>query len=316
MLTMKIGVQTAHTIDALGIDGAFDAYRAAGFDCVDLNLDDRPKISWNELRDGVEDPFFASEEGYMPFVNAVNAASKRTGVKIGQVHAPFPLGFRGLEKANERGLRWAKTSIEICRLFDCDKIVIHPLFDGSLRQHPTTRDEEFEMNIPFYSALIPLLRKYHIICCLENMWAQDWQTKKIYSTVCSDMSDACKYIDRLNEIAGEKLFGFCLDIGHLALCSLDNYDAIRELGDRLVTLHIHDNQGGIDDNHVIPYMGIIYWERFIRGLADAGYNGTLSFETAGQYRKVPTDLLPTMLNWTADIGRYFDKRIAEIRSGK
>ena len=43
MLTMKIGVQTAHTIDALGIDGAFDAYRAAGFDCVDLNLDDRPK---------------------------------------------------------------------------------------------------------------------------------------------------------------------------------------------------------------------------------------------------------------------------------
>ena len=63
-------------------------------------------------------------------------------------------------------------------------------------------------------------------------------------------------------------------------------------------------------------MGIIYWERFIRGLADAGYNGTLSFETAGQYRKVPTDLLPTMLNWTADIGRYFDKRIAEIRSGK
>ena len=34
MLTMKIGVQTAHTIDALGIDGAFDAYRAAGFDCV------------------------------------------------------------------------------------------------------------------------------------------------------------------------------------------------------------------------------------------------------------------------------------------
>lgn len=313
---MKIGVQTATSIDRLGIDGAFDAYRDAGFDCVDLNLDDRLTISWDEMRDGTEDPFFGDENNYMSFVKAVKAASERTGVAIGQVHAPFPLGFRGCEKANERGLRWGNISIEICHFLGCDKIVIHPLFEGSLRQNPTSREEEREMNIPFYSSFIPLLKKYKITCCLENMWAQDWQTKKIYHTVCSDMGDACGYIDRLNEIAGEKLFGFCLDIGHLALCGLDNYHSIMQLGDRLVTLHIHDNQGGIDDNHVIPYMGIIYWERFIRGLAESGYNGTLSFETAGQYKKVPTDFIATSLKWTADTGRYFNKRITEARSAK
>ncbi len=313
---MKIGVQTGCSIDALGIDAAFDAYRDAGFDCVDLNLDDRTTISWNEFRDGVEDPFFGDKKNYMAFVDAIRAASERTGVAIGQVHAPFPLGFRGLEKANERGLRWAKISIEICHMLGCDKIIIHPIFEGSMRLNPTTKAEEFEINIPFYSALIPLLREYKITCCLENMWGQDWQTKKIYHAICSEMSDACRYIDKLNEIAGEKLFGFCLDIGHLLLCGLDNYNSIMELGDRLVALHIHDNQGGNDDNHVIPYTGVIIWERFIRGIADSGYQGTLSFETGGQYRKVPKDFLPTALKWTADVGRYFDKRITEMRNAK
>ena len=148
------------------------------------------------------------------------------------------------------------------------------------------------------------------------MWGQDWQTKKIYHAICSEMSDACRYIDKLNEIAGENLFGFCLDIGHLLLCGLDNYNSIMELGHRLVALHIHDNQGGNDDNHVIPYTGVIIWERFIRGIADSGYQGTLSFETGGQYRKVPKDFLPTALKWTADVGRYFDKRITEMRNAK
>lgn len=53
------------------------------------------------------------------------------------------------------------------------------------------------------------------------MWGQDWITKKIYSAICSDIPEACVYIDKLNEIAGEKLFGFCLDTGHLNLLGLD-----------------------------------------------------------------------------------------------
>ena len=35
--------------------------------------------------------------------------------------------------------------------------------------------------------------------------------------VCADPDDAIWYLDTLNDYAGEELFGFCLDTGHLQL---------------------------------------------------------------------------------------------------
>ena len=168
-------------------------------------------------------------------------------------------------------------------------------------------------NIAFYSELIPESEKYGVICCLENMWGQDWRTKKIYVGICSDMAETNRYIDTLNKIAGETCFGFCLDIGHLTLLGIDCYEAIQALGSRLVALHIHDN-GGITDDHVIPYTGVTIWNRFLRGLAETGYTGTLSFETAESQRKVPSELIPAMLAYTAKIGKYFDSEITKLKN--
>ena len=61
-------------------------------------------------------------------------------------------------------------------------------------------------------------------------------------------------MDTLNEIAGEKLFGFCLDTGHLLIVCRDVYAAIIELGDRLIALHVHDNDG-VHDDHNAPFVG-------------------------------------------------------------
>lgn len=312
---MKISVQTGYTIGVLGIDAAFDAYRSAGFDCVDLGIDENVTISWREKLNGDEDPFFGDRNNYMAYVAAIKAASERTGVKIGQAHAPFPLGSYGNEPMNARGIEWGNISIEICGLLGCDKLVIHPLQSINMRQDPSSRATEWEMNIPLYTALIPQLKKYKVTCCLENLWKFDYAAKKIYSGVCSDIDEACRYIDYLNGVAGEKLFGFCLDTGHLTLAALDTKQAIERLGDRLAALHINDNHG-IEDNHVNPYSGVTLWDRFIRGIAESNFNGNLNFETFGQYKAVPDDFIATALGWTADIGRYFDKKIAEIRAAK
>ena len=309
---MKLSVQTGYTIGVLGVDAAFDAYRKAGFDCLDLGIDENVTISWREKLNGDEDPFFGDRKNYMAYVNTIKAACERTGLTIGQAHAPFPLGEWGNEKMNARGIEWGNICIEICGLLGCDKLVVHPLHRNSMRMNPSSRAEEWEMNIPMYTALIPQLKKYKVTCCLENIWRLDYTTKKIYSGVCCDMNDACKYIDYLNNIAGEKLFGFCLDTGHLTLVTKD---AIEALGDRLVALHINDNHG-TEDNHVIPYAGVTVWDRFIHGIAESDYEGSLNFETFGQYKAVPNDFITTALGWTADVGRYFDQKIAEIRAAK
>jgi sugar phosphate isomerase/epimerase len=80
------------------------------------------------------------------------------------------------------------------------------------------------------------------------------------------------------------------------------------LGDRLLTLHVHDNDG-INDNHNSPYIGVCNWERFILGLRKMGYKGILNFETFGFNQKFPKELVPAALKFTADIGKYFIGRI-------
>ena len=309
---MKIGVQTGGIFEPLGIEKGFETIAEAGFDCVDLNLDALIGLSWEEAREGKPSPFFFNKDKVEAFARQIREASNKTGVSVGQAHAPFPLHFRGCEKANENSLEYAKICIRICHECGCGKLIIHPLFEGSMRLTPSTAQEEWKDNIAFYSELIPELKKYGVICCLENMWGQDWRTKKIYVGICSDMAETNRYIDTLNEIAGETCFGFCLDIGHLTLLGIDCYEAIQALGSRLVALHIHDN-GGITDDHVIPYTGVTIWNRFLQGLAEVGYEGTLSFETAESQRKVPVELISDMLTYTAKIGRFFENRILQLR---
>ena len=309
---MKIGIQTNGVFEPLGTEKGLAAIAAAGFDCIDLNLESLTELSWEELRAGKPSPFFFSSERVDDFIRRTKAVLSETGLSVGQAHAPTPLHFRNCELANQNGLEYARTCIRICHELGCRNLIIHPYFEGSMRRSPSTKEEEWKENLAFYGELIPLLKEYDVICCLENMWRQDWQTKKIYVGICSDMSETNRYIDALNETAGKDCFGFCLDVGHLTLLGIDSYEAIHMLGKRLVALHIHDN-GGITDDHVIPYTGVTLWDRFLQGLAEVGYEGTLSFETAESQRKVPVELISDMLTYTAKIGRFFENRIVWLR---
>jgi sugar phosphate isomerase/epimerase len=99
-----------------------------------------------------------------------------------------------------------------------------------------------------------------------------------------------------------------LDIGHLLLLGQDPCYWIEKLGDRLETLHVHDNDG-VSDEHILPYLGCANWERFVLGLRKIGYNRNFSFEVSNFNRKFPKELVPAALKMTAEIGRYFIGRL-------
>ena len=132
--------------------------------------------------------------------------------------------------------------------------------------------------------------------------------KKIYTASCSDMNETCRYIDELNAIAGEKRFGFCLDVGHLLLLGIDPCNAIEALGDRLVTLHVHDNNG-IDDGHTLPYLGVCNWKRFVKGLRESGYQGNLNYETESFNKIFPKELIPAALKMLGATASYLRDNI-------
>lgn len=307
---MKISVQTGGACNILGADAGMKAIKDAGFDAIDFG-ELCGHYSWEDAQAEKPCAFFDDEANLEAFMKEYTDAAEKYGIEFGQFHAPHPSYYPKRPTATKVQQEAIFKSVEICGKVGCPYIIVHPCFDGSARFPSLTKEEEYQINIEFYSKMIPILKKYDIVCCLENMWCQDWKSKKIYTASCSDIKEACRYIDDLNAIAGEKRFGFCLDIGHLLLLGIDPCNAIEELGDRLVTLHVHDNDG-IGDNHTAPFTGVCNWNRVIKGLRAIGYKGTLNYETEGFNSKFPKELVPDALKLLSATARYLrDKVVAE-----
>ena len=88
------------------------------------------------------------------------------------------------------------------------------------------------------------------------------------------MSDMNRMLDGMSD-----RFGVCLDVNHI----MDQYPQIpaiiRELGEKLFTLHICDYDG-VDERHWMPFKGVIDFKAAIQALRDIGYTGPFNYETS------------------------------------
>ena len=304
----KISVQSAGPEMAFGkldVDAAYKVIKEAGFDAVDANLDHLfpvPDIRAKKICPLLD----SSDEEILAAFKPWKDAAEKYGLDNYQAHAPFPgLVYDPDGDYNDHLIKMLEKFIMGCAYIGCHKLVIHPFFLGYDEQ--LTPEEEWKVNIESYVRLIPAAKKYGVMILLENMFTRHG---RIYAACCSDIGCACRYIDTLNEIAGEKLFGFCLDIGHLLLLGLDPKNAMLQLGDRIEAFHVHDNDGN-SDQHLAPYMGICDWNRFVEGLKAIGFSKTLSFETFNIWNRVDHELCPSVMRFIADTGRMFARRAAE-----
>jgi sugar phosphate isomerase/epimerase len=72
--------------------------------------------------------------------------------------------------------------------------------------------------------------------------------------------------------------GICLDYGHAHLMG-DLGEAIECVGGHLRTTHVHDN-GGREDDHLVPFAGSINWDTAMMETQKIGYDGMLMLEVA------------------------------------
>ena len=301
---MKTSVSTFAAF-TLGIDEGLRVIAEAGFDAIDLGLD-----SFFVQKDTIDDAyeaFLLDEKRIRETIDAVKEGLKKYGLTIGQAHAPSAYVPR---KPRETSImrKCVEKCFEICEELDCRHLVIHPICDGSARYPSLTKEDELRENMAYFSSIIPLLKKHNVICCLENAYCLDWGTKKAYACACSDMEEAIRYIDSLNALAGEKRFAFCLDTGHLLLLGTDPYNAVRSLADRMEILHVHDNNGYLDD-HTAAFLGVCNWGRFIKGLREVGYKGNINMETSNFVQLFPKELIPAALKLLASEADYFREKL-------
>lgn len=92
--------------------------------------------------------------------------------------------------------------------------------------------------------------------------------------------------------------GICLDVGHAFMMG-DLGEAIETCSGHLVTTHLHDNDGKVDD-HRTPGEGGIDWPSAVMGLQKVGYEGTWMFEVANTSNAI------AVLDKTAKACRRFE----------
>lgn len=269
----------------------FPIIKKAGFGAVDFSL------SMYAETDSVFDLPDSEINEY--FLKIKNEADKN-GVIFGQTHAIYPSQIVGASKErNQKRFDIIKKSIEITAMFGSKYIVIHPIFCGYA--DAVSPEEEKKLNMEFYTSLIPTLKKYGVVACLENMWVI--RNGKIFGAICADFCEAKNYIDELNEIAGEELFGFCFDFGHATLCSADIVKSVNILGSRIKTLHLHEVDGS-HDNHAMPYTGVCDWGKMFTALKNIGYNGTINFEATNAWGAFPYEVREQALTLLSAIGKH------------
>ena len=309
---MDLSVQTKNIVWDTNPEQGFRLMKQAGFTAADFSLN-QYLLNLDIYEQRINGFFSQSIEELHRFFTPHRDAARAAGVRIGQMHMPYPAYVpQGRDDLN--AFLWqemAPKSMALAGFLHCPYIVIHGF---KLSRFLGSEEAEWAQTERFIDSLAPLAIEHQTTICIENLY--DGFGRHLVEGPCCDARRAAARIDRINARYGAEVLGFCLDTGHANLVGIDFLAFIRTLGHRLKVLHVHDNDG-LSDLHQIPFTfartrenkSSTDWAGFLQGLREIHYQGTINFETAPVLTAFPADMQEDVLRFLARIGRYFEAQI-------
>ena len=146
-------------------------------------------------------------------------------------------------------------------------------------------------NKDFYIELLKEAEKLDINVCLENMPFPKHPIKTA--------KDIQNFVNELNH----PNLKICFDTGHSVVCGEDPIEALKSLDDKLVCVHIHDNDG-VTDRHWPPFTswGKTDWELFKQSFKKYHPDIPLSLECV--YSKHPLEIRDHFQIGLAKVAKY------------
>ena len=249
-----------------------------------------------------KDPLWQlSDDELKEQMSYIRKIANENGIVIGQTHAPDDM-LGGNQRGDKKmRLHAVIQAIKASSFLGAPYIVIHPII-FAYKSDKKLYEEAKQMNMEFFSSLIPYLEKYNIKVAIENLFSYNPVLRRHCRSTCSTAEDVIDYIETLNS----DRFVACLDTGHANLAGQDPVEMIYKLGNKhLHVTHIHDNYFTIDA-HMMPGMGNIDWISIAKALHDIQFEGVFNYEAGrpfyrlGEWRK---ELSLTMLKVYAEFGK-------------
>ena len=292
---MKLSIETYVVRKRFGDKGSFRVIKDAGFDCIDMSY------YWAE-----EDSPLLGDD-YVEYAKELRAELDAIGLTCNQAHAPFTRFKYGAENNDEnRAIYYSVLkSIDVAAELGAGVIVVHPAVICPY----LSADDRFEMNMEFYSKVLPRAKNLGVKIAIENLWGRHKDNPdRIVKSVCSDAAELIRYVDGM----ADSSVVACLDIGHAGLVGESADGMIRALGSRIGALHINDNDF-MKDKHLMPYTGGVNFDRVIRALVSVGYKGDITLESNYFLDTFPDALVPAGLQFMAKTASFIRDTVEKGR---
>jgi sugar phosphate isomerase/epimerase len=178
--------------------------------------------------------------------------ARKNGLHIENMHTPFAGANEfWLDKLDgEEYLNKQLSCIEDCKRHEIPAMVLH--INQGLTPPLVT-----SIGLKRLEHLVNKAEKYDVYLAFENMRNTE-HLRYIWNNIKSDQVK------------------FCYDSGHQN-CKTPNEDLLTEYGDRLIAIHLHDNNG-VNDQHILPFDGTINWLDTMQKLRSSKYAGAISLE--------------------------------------
>lgn len=269
-------------------DRTFSMLKGVGYEHVDICF-------WTVSKPDM----WLSRDGWEDTVAKISELSKKHSLPIHQTHANTYSGKQWDDPEypyHELQTETTFRAIKATAMLGGKWVVIHPM---NLPHDPLYSVKKAkEAAIAKLAPYIEEAKKCGVGIAVENM--VDFRGNR--RRYCG--GDIYELIDLVDTINDESV-GICFDTGHANIGGVEPAAAIYEIGKRLKATHINDNHASIADEHLLPYFGVIDWQKTVKALKDIGYDGDFAYEV--QPQNLPEELYGEWIRYTAELGKHLLK---------
>lgn len=230
---------------------------------------------------------FYNSDDYLSKAREFRKYADKIGIYCNQTHGFTPFIVKDASPdENDMMLENVKRTIEVSHVLGAKYCVLHPSSNLSI-----------EENAKRFSSLKQIAQDNDMIIAIENM-----PTKGLFGKP--------EHFIKLLNIINDNHFKVCLDIGHAEIDFVDSsaIEFINKLGDKLVCLHIHDNNK-VQDIHQLPYTYSVNFSEITKALKANHYKGDVTFEATTFMNNIPTLLFLDALKLLHSVGDYMAEQI-------
>ena len=165
-------------------------------------------------------------------------------------------------------------SLEIAIKAGCKFIILRPIAAG------IGNNDVWKFNHDHYLELAKIAKANGLMILLEN---QQSNRNDRLRGICSETDEIVEWIDRLNDDAGDNIFGYSMDVGTCSLFGQNMYEISTALGDRLKMIIVRDCDS-LNESSMLPFTSVYEgacrtdYFNLIRGLRAINFDGLIAMQ--------------------------------------